>query len=149
MIKFNWGTGIFIVLSIIVLAVITFYIYLSNLGTHLVEENYYEKELAYQEKIDKLNNTSQLAGNIEILKEPGVVIIEFPSLDTGSVPSGTVWFYRPSDQKKDFTVPLQLNDSLQQAFNVSSIDKGKWIIKIDWEMDGKEYYFEEAVIISH
>ncbi len=147
--KFNWGTGIFIVLSVIVLAVISFYIYLTSVGTHLVEENYYEKELAYQEKIDKLNNTSQLPGNIDIRQEPGVMVIQFPAPENGSVPSGTVWFYRPSDQHKDFTHPLQLNDSLQQAFDVSRIDKGKWVIKIDWEMGGKEYYFEEAVIIEH
>ena len=146
--KFNWGTGIFIVLAIIFLAVIGFYIFLTNLGTHLVEENYYEKELAFQERIDKQNNTLAMQGKISLRQEPGTLVIQFPSLDPGSEPSGSVWFYRPSDQEKDFTVPLQLNDSLIQTIDISKIGKGKWIIKMDWEMGGKEYYFEETLIIN-
>jgi hypothetical protein len=64
-------------------------------------------------------------------------------------PEGFVLFYRPSDPEKDFSVPLQLNDSIQQVFDISKMDKGRWMIKIDWFMGGKEYYFEEGVVILH
>lgn len=147
--KFNWGTGILFVIIFFLLAVIAFFIYISNLDINLVEDNYYEKELAYQQRIDKLNNTSSLPGKIEVLQEPGVIIIQFPHLDSALIPSGYLTFYRPSDPKKDFTVPLQLNDSCRQVLNISRIDKGKWMIKLDWNMNGKEYYFEEDIIVQH
>jgi hypothetical protein len=147
--KFNWGTGIFIVIALFFVAVIAFYIYINQLDINLVENNYYEKELAYQERIDKIDNTSSLAGKISLAQEPGAMIIRFPGIEKELKPEGTVLFYRPSDPKKDFTIPLQLNDSLEQTVNVSAIDPGKWTIKIDWKMGGKDYYFEEGIIISH
>lgn len=148
-IKFNWGTGIFIFLALFIAAIIVFYIYISNLDIKLVEKDYYEKELVYQQRIDRLNNTMGLPGKIMISKNPGVLTVTFPLLEPGNVPDGTVLFYRPSDPEKDFTLPLALNDSLQQSFDVSKIDRGKWMIKMDWKMGGKEYYYEETVIIDH
>jgi len=148
-IKFNWGTGIFIVLTVFILAVIVFYLFITNLDINLVEDNYYEKELVYQEKIDKLENTSLLPGKIKVSKEPGTLIIQFPALENGISPEGTVWFYRPSDPEKDFTLPLQLNDSLSQAFDITKLDKGRWLLKLDWKMGGKEYYFEESIFIEN
>lgn len=147
--KFNWGTGIFIVLSVFILAVIAFFIFISNLDIHLVEDNYYEKELAYQQRIDKTANTSALPGTIKVSKEPGFVIIRFPQMDSTYTPDGSVLFYRPSDPAKDFTVPLQLNDSSCQVFDTKVLDKGRWMIKLDWKMGGKEYYYEEGVFIEH
>jgi hypothetical protein len=148
-IKFNWGTGIFIVLALFIIAIIVFYIYITNLDIHLVEDKYYEKELAYQTRIDRLNNTSQLPGKIIVFNEPGFISIKFPPIEPGNHPEGSVWFYRPSDPDKDFTLPLHLNDSLQQSFDVSKLAKGKWMIKLDWNMGGKDYYFEESVFIEH
>ena len=147
--KFNWGTGIFIVIVIFLVAVIAFFIFINSLDINLVEDNYYEKELVYQERIDKINNTSALAGKIKIIQEPGLIIIQFPDIDPAFIPEGSLLFYRPSDPGKDFTVPLQLSDSLRQAFDVSGLDKGRWMLKLDWKMGGNEYYFEEAVIIEH
>jgi hypothetical protein len=147
--KFNWGTGILIVIVIFLVAVIAFFIFINSLDINLVEDNYYEKELVYQERIDKINNTSALAGKIKITQEPGFIIIQFPDIDSTFIPEGSLLFYRPSDPGKDFTVPLQLSDSLRQAFVVSGLDKGRWMLKLDWKMGGNEYYFEEGVIIEH
>lgn len=147
-IKFNWGTGIFIVIVLFVLAVIAFFIFINTLDINLVEDNYYEKELAYQERIDKIENTAGLSGEIEIRQDNGQMIIQFPDIDTLLVPTGTVWFYRPSDPKKDFTVPLQLDNSHTQVLDVSKIDPGKWTVKMEWEMGGKHYYYEETLIIE-
>ena len=147
--KFNWGTGIFIVIVLFLIAVIAFFIFINNLDVNLVEENYYERELAYQERIDRINNTSSLAGKIVLIQEPGVIIIQFPPSDSIISSKGNLTFYRPSDPKKDLKVPLNLNDSSRQIVDITGMDKGKWVVKIDWDMGGKEYYFEESVIIAH
>jgi hypothetical protein len=147
--KFNWGTGIFIVIAMFLVAVVAFFIYISNLDIKLVENNYYEKELAYQDRIDKLNNTASLRWKIRIKQEPGSIIIQFPTLQPPVIPEGSLLFYRPSDPEKDFTIPLKLNDSSYQIIDTKEIDRGKWIIKLDWKMDRKEYYYEEGVLIEH
>ncbi len=95
--KFNWGTGIFIVITMFILAVVAFLIYTSNLDIKLVEDNYYDKELAYQDRIDKLNNTASLPWKINVEQEPGIIIIQFPILKPPVAPEGTLLLYRPSD----------------------------------------------------
>lgn len=144
-IKFNWGTGILITIILFFLSVVAFFIYSSNLDINLVEENYYEKELAYQEKIDRINNTQALDGKVQIDLSNQVLTVVFPDFFKGKKPQGNVWFYRPSDPKRDVIVPLQLNDSAIQVIDASRLDPGRYTIKIDWTQDGKGYYWEEEV----
>lgn len=146
--KFNWGTGIFIVIVLFLLAVVAFFIYIKTLDINLVEDNYYEKELAYQQRIDKISNTTQLPGKIIISQAPGTLILQFPETDSSWIATGIVLLYRPSDPKKDVILPLQLDNSLRQAIDISGLSKGKWIVKLEWKMGGKEYYFEEGLIIQ-
>ena len=146
--KFNWGTGIFIVITMFIMAVGAFLIYTSNMDIKLVEDNYYDKELAYQDRIDKLNNTASLPWKINIVQEPGIIILQFPIMKPPVAPEGTLLLYRPSDPEKDISVPLQLKDSSRQLIDITGIDKGKWVIKLDWTMDGKEYYYEKEVFIK-
>jgi len=146
--KFNWGTGIFIVIVLFLLAVIGFFIFINTLDINLVEDNYYEKELVYQQRIEKINNTSQLQGKINISQGSGILILQFPEVDPEFVVSGTIMLYRPSDPKKDVIMPLLLDKSGRQEIDISGIAKGKWTVKIEWEMGGKEYYFEEGLIIE-
>jgi nitrogen fixation protein FixH len=146
--KFNWGTGIFIFITLFILAVVAFIIYASNLDIKMVEDNYYDRELAYQERIDRLNNTAALPWKVSIEQGPGIIRVQFPILERPAISTGKLLLYRPSDPAKDFSVPLQLNDSSSQDIDIKGIDKGKWIIKMDWMMDGKGYYFEKEVFIE-
>ncbi|MBP6870923.1 MAG: FixH family protein [Bacteroidales bacterium] len=148
-IKFNWGTGIFIVLTVFILAVVAFFIFITTMDVNLVEDNYYEKELAYQERIDRIKNTAALPGKVIILKSGEHISIQFPEEGTILPVAGIVHFYRPSDPGKDLNLDLQLNDSLRQVFSLKELDPGKWTIKLDWTMGGKGYYFEEGLIIEH
>jgi hypothetical protein len=146
--KLSWGTGILI--SIIVFMSITILtgIYLMNQDVQLVTENYYEKDLKYQNQIDKLNRTAALEENVEIKFDGSAVEIIFPESFQNKRISGEVYFYRPSERKKDFKIPLTLTPDLKQIIPVTRIDKGFWRIKLNWNMEGKEYYNERAITIN-
>jgi hypothetical protein len=60
-IKFNWGIGITIFISAFILLNIIFIIFASGQKVDLVTEKYYEKELKYQEVIDKKINSNSLS----------------------------------------------------------------------------------------
>jgi nitrogen fixation protein FixH len=144
--KFNWGKGILITVILIFLGVIAFFIYISNLDINLVEDNYYEKELAYQAKIDEMKNTDLLPEKINISYSPDQVKVKFPAIFHDKQPQGTILFYRPSDPARDFNVSLQLSDSGLQIIEAGSLLPGKWIVKIDWSLDSVKYYQEEVFI---
>lgn len=145
-IKFNWGTGIFIVIVFIFSGVIGFFIFSANLDINLVENNYYEKELVYEQRIAHTRNANNLPEKIRIESPGDRIVLHFPDTASNTGITGTIWFYRPSDESKDFTLPISLDDSLCQAIGKERIFPGKYTIKIDWEMAGTHYYQEEVLI---
>jgi hypothetical protein len=145
MMKFNWGTGILLTIIFFFLAVVAFFIYSSNLDINLVEDNYYEKELVYQERIDRIKNAEAVGEKLEVSLDGNIFVVKFPAFFQGKKTEGHVLFYRPSDPAKDIVVPLQLNDSASQQIDASNLDPGRYVVKIDWNTDGVGYYFEEAI----
>lgn len=145
-IKFHWGTGIFIVIVFIFLGVIGFFIFSANLDINLVEKNYYEKELVYEQRIARTRNTGNLPEKIIIEALSDRIVLHFPDTVRNAGIKGTILFYRPSDESKDFTLPISLDDSLCQAVVKERIIPGKYTVKIDWEMAGTSYYQEEVLI---
>ena len=143
--KFNWGTGILIVIVLFILAVVIFFIWSSYLDINLVEDNYYEKELAYQERIDRIMNAESLGEKVKVTLSREILRIDFPKSISGKKIGGNIIFYRPSDPGRDFTVPLDINDSAYQIIDASRLDPGRYVIKIDWVADSVGYYFEEEV----
>lgn len=145
--KFNWGTGILITVILIFSGVVGFFLFSLTLESSLVETNYYEKELLYQERINRIRNTESLEEKIRIKLSDEAILILYPSMVQGKVPEGTVWFYRPSDETKDFRLPVNWGDTTFQLVE-KDILPGKWMVKIDWKLDGIAYYQEESIIIN-
>jgi len=146
--RINWGTGILITIIIFMSITVLTGVYLMNQDVQLVTDNYYEKDLKYQNQIDKLNRTVALEEKVEIKFDGLNVELIFPASFEVDKISGEVYFYRPSDGKKDFTIPLTLNSEARQIIPVTRIDKGFWRIKLSWTSDGIEYYNERAITVN-
>lgn len=146
--KINWGTGILVFIVFFILVNIAFFIFINTLDINLVEDNYYEKELAYQEKIDKIENSRNLTDRISIISSKENISIIFPSITKGKSPGGIILFFRPSDPALDITIPLSLNDSSIQIIPTDPLQAGRYIVKIDWLLNGVEYYHEESIVIE-
>lgn len=144
----NWGKKIGILYGSFVVFMITMVsLCFKQKDISLVSEDYYKKEIAYQAEIEKQKNTTQLLQPVKISYLPynKEVMIDFPEILIGS--TGKILFYRPSDAKKDFIVDLAISDSNSQKILVNKLVKGLWIVKIEWQKDGKEYMKEEKIVI--
>ena len=146
--KISWGTGILITIIIFMSITVLTGVFLMNQDVQLVTDNYYEKDLKYQQEIDKLNRTAALEEKVEIKFDSSAVELVFPESFSTEKISGEIYFYRPSDRKKDFTIPLSLNSEARQIIPVTRIDKGFWRIKLSWILEGDEYYNENVIIIN-
>jgi hypothetical protein len=113
----------------------------------LVSDDYYKKEIAYQVEIQKHRNTNQLLLPVKVsyLPDNEEVMINFPENLIGS--TGKIQLYRPSDAKKDVAFDLNISASNSQKILVNKLTKGLWIVKIEWQKDGKEYLKEEKIVI--
>ena len=146
-IKFNWGTGITIVI-ILFLGTVFWRIYLAaGVKIDLVSDDYYPKELKYQEQIDRVENSNTLSAKVKVIHQSNVVNVLFPNDFEGKQVQGILHFYCPSNFERDFSEKINLSDSLNQQIDVNKLDKGRFILKIYWESDSVTYYAEHELMI--
>lgn len=138
-IKFNWGTGIFTFIALFLLA--NGVVIYKSLQQHndLVEKDYYPEGLEYQKQIDRFANANLLSSKISIVNSDGSIIITYPMELKGKEVKGKVIFFRPSDEKADFSDSIKFDTSMIQRVQVQKMLKGKYIAKFIWSMENKEY----------
>lgn len=146
--KFNWGTGILITIIIFMIITIGMVVFLMNQDVDLVASDYYNKGIQHQDQIDRVNRTNSMDEAVQINTEIGFVRLIFPKSFTQKNFNGTVQFYRPSDSKKDFSLPISIDTSAQQIVSTQALDKGHWTVKLSWTQDSVEYYKESSFVIN-
>jgi len=141
--KFHWGHGITIFYIIFVGVVLTALISSFSVDRALVDDDYYAKDLAYQSQYEKKENSLQ-SQMLYISRDPKIQITTIGFRTEESV-KGTVKWYRPSDQSADFTVLIK---NKVTTVSTDKLLKGKWILKIEWTIDGKTSYAEEQIFVD-
>lgn len=143
--KFNWGTGIVLVFILFFAAIAFILIFPFNQKVDLVTDDYYQKELKYQDQIDRSSRAKLLTEEILLTQNRKTLDIIFPK-SYGSI-SGEIMFYRPSDLTKDFISKIKTDAGGRQTIGIGELAPGLWKIKITWIMNDQEYYFEKSIII--
>lgn len=144
-IKWNWGWGISLSIVLfmgIILAIVTS---MMNREVDLVTDRYYDKEIKFQQQIDKEKRSSELNENVKISYSGNSVTVIFPKNEK---PEGELYFYRPSDLHKDFKIPINVDNNFSQLLDISKLDRGLWKLKIDWSSDKNDYYFEKTLMLN-
>jgi hypothetical protein len=147
--KFNWGTGIAIFYTTFALFMIFMVIRSTYHDNSLVVDDYYAKDLAYQEQYDKIKNSNQLEQGL-VIKNNGAdrtLELTFPE-GMGNI-KGNVLFYRPSGSANDFSVKVDQPENGKMVIPIKEgIVTGYWIVKVDWVGDGKAFYDEKNIRIN-
>lgn len=110
----------------------------------LVDEEYYEEELAYSQQMVRISNFNNLANKPTISNNDDQIHIQFPS--ELKYDKGTIHFYRPDKAKYDKKWTIEGHE-LDFYFKRKQFVSGKWKVKVEWEKDGKEYYGEYQLYI--
>ena len=145
--KFNWGTGIFIVIILGVLWYISLVIFSTRQEFYLVEDDYYTQGINHDKHLKKVRNAQNLNEKFSVDVFKDSLIIKIPAWDSSKVIQGTVSFYRSDDANADFSLELSLETSGKQTIDTKNHKKGKYLIKLDWQVNNIEYYDEESIIL--
>jgi len=141
-IKFNWGTGIFIVI-LLFFGTIALRIYIAyQRDVTLVEKDYYPQELKHQDVINKMKNVSDLSAPVQLNLKGSILTLTFPPDFRNKAFLGKIELYRPSDPNLDQTYYLKNDTSLVREIITSGLKHGKYVLKLDWSAENKEYYTE-------
>lgn len=147
--KFNWGTGIAIGIGIFMIFILQYVIRVqidSKYDNELVTEDYYQKEVNVDSDYNKQANARKLANPLQILETGEGITIRFPSDFDFKQISGTIFLYRPSNQKLDFEIPISLSSSNLLIPKQSLVD-GRWNISIDWKYQGEVYLNKKNITL--
>jgi len=143
-----WGRSITV--SFIAFASFIFFLVYRcmQVDVNLVASDYYVQEIAYQDRIEELKNTSALQSNVQVKLLPNEASIEvrLPQQFKGQA-QGTILCFRPSDAQSDYETPLVLDADGRQLIPVDQLAPGLWRIKVGWQQGERSYYDETAIMI--
>lgn len=143
----NWGTGVVIAMVSFMVFILTFVyrsVVMDKYQHELVSEDYYKDELHYQEEIDKMNNAGRLETDIQLVSSKEGITVVFPSdLDPGEI-SGTIRCQRPSNQKLDLKLEIELSEN-RQLISAERLVPGKYQIIVDWKYGSEEYLLKDVI----
>ncbi|HPD65942.1 MAG TPA: FixH family protein [Bacteroidia bacterium] len=146
-IKFNWGTGIILVI-LLFFGTLALRIYIAYQRTvDLVEKDYYPQGLDYQQEIDRIQNTRNLSSPIKVNMDGIKLSITFPVDFQGIAKNGELKLYRPSDPSLDLVFPFENDTSQSKIFQLSEAKKGKYVIQLSWSDSAKKYFFTQDLYI--
>jgi len=115
----------------------------------LVRADYYEQEIGYQKHIDRLNRTAAVGGEVSVAYEASLnqVSLRLPLTHLVDHPAGTIHFYRPSNAKLDFELPLAPDAAGVQHISTDKLQGGLWKVRVRWTSAGQEYLHEQSLVL--
>ena len=137
----------------IVVSFILFAIFIGTLVTvcvredvNLVSKDYYKEELAYQDQIQRLNNTEKLLQK-PIVKVIDNNLLQVEFMQAQEIQSGELKLFCPSNPKMDKNFKLNTSQDGSQLIELSGLQSGMYKAKLLWTMNGEEFYIEEIINI--
>jgi nitrogen fixation protein FixH len=145
--KLNWGTGIVVAFLIMISGIIYLVSIALSQNDDLVEKDYYQKSIEYQQHIEKVKRTDALPDEVILVQTADSLRLIFPTLGNHLEYSGQIHFYSPVEENRDLILAVNLNSVYSQIIDMKSLSGGRYLVKIDWSFNKTDYYQEEEIAV--
>jgi hypothetical protein len=144
-----WGVGAFAAYGIFVFFVLGMVLFASMQKSELVEDHPYERGLAYQSRLEKIQNAAHNSGMVAIEHHPaeGHVNVRLTNFDPKATIVGEIRLNRPSNASLDQRLSLQTDSAGVQKISVAGLVSGLWRIEVDWKVDSVGYYYQTRLML--
>lgn len=138
--KFNWGHGITIFIVTFVLMLGFFAYNIMQIQFDLVDEDYYQLELAHEDHMNSVHNAKTDYALPEVVLTTEQVQITFDEAYLGS--SGEVHFYDPVSKDNDRKMKFELNNDQTVSIAFDQLPSNYYHVRISWKNNDKSYFHE-------
>ena len=136
-----------VVCMVLFMAYIAMFVYKAmKQDVDLVSKDYYQQEIEYQDRIESVKRTQALGDvMLDYKAESKSILLQMPATYKDKNLSGTVTLFRPSDDKMDKEIPLQLGRDQSQLLETQDLESGLWKVRVNFT-DGQDTYYTEKTI---
>ena len=144
-----WPLGLIAFLACFIVVIAGLVIFLSSQNVELVTPDYYDQEMRYQTQIDRIDRTAALAQEIRVFHDDREqqIVITLPASHARQRCEGRIHLYRPSAAGLDRRIKLELDSQGRQALDAKALQPGLWKVRIQWTVQGQEYYADRSVVV--
>jgi hypothetical protein len=140
----DWGKGILLTIVAFVGFIMTLVVIsVQQDDIHLVTENYYEKEINYQQHIEREKSASTLDREVLLFDAQGKVML----LDLPQGAKGSLQLFRPSDARLDREFQLEITSEGKTKVPLEDLKAGYWRVQLTWTENGMDFYEEKKITL--
>jgi nitrogen fixation protein FixH len=139
----NWGHKIALVYIAFALFMIFLVVMAFRQNFDLVADDYYAQELAYQGRIDQVNNAKAKGYMVAAEQDAEKLTLRFPVPATNV----KVHIFRPSDEGMDLHLS-SITEVTVLTVPRKDLTAGKYLAKIEWQAEGETYYEEKVIVVD-
>ena len=139
-----------IIPNLIIATFISFALFIGYMVYHafqtdvnLVQDDYYQNSTMHDEHVTDIKRSNAVDIKLFFDQAKNIVQFEIPAEFDDEKVKGELHFYRPSDRKLDFKIPLAMQNGMQ-LLSTEKILKGKWNVKASFSFNGKNYFKESS-----
>ncbi len=127
----NWGKSLILVMAIFITFILVMVVKMVSTSTDLVSDDYYQKEIDYEQEIVAVKNMQRLNAKTDIVVSEEFLVFKLPT----DVPFTNLKIHliRPNDQKLDKT--FAVNDTKTFLIPISELQKGKYSVEMTFKVD--------------
>lgn len=143
----NWGKGITIAIILFISYIMFMVVTMIRTSSDLVEDNYYEEGVNFEQKIQAIRNSQAIKNKIAINIDEHFLSIEFPSeVIMDSIIEGKIHLYRPEDGNLDKHFAFSKNGGNNQSIPLEKITKGNYKLLLSWRTNESNFFIEKEGI---
>jgi hypothetical protein len=141
----NWGKGLTILIVGFILAMLGMVYVAFKQTNEMIEDNYYDREVRYQEIIDAKANLAPLLNEFSLVDSNDFILLKLPSSTSASIQNGELRMIKMDASASDNTIKVS---NIETRIDKTKFQKGIYHIKLGWKSDGKNYFYENDFIVN-
>ncbi len=138
----NWGKGLTIAMALFMGFIITLTVIKLQKTSDLEVENYYEREINYEQEIQAQRNAN-LFDKLLIKNDDEFIVLTIP--EATDMTDVKVLFIRPNDKNLD--KPFHFEDTKMLLIRKDDLKTGKYKLEITYRIGDKECLQKEEIVI--
>ena len=144
----SWKYIVILILAFFLVGILSM-VYVAHRQTNeMIDDNYYDKELAYQGVIDAKRNMQGLNDSVLVTESDIEVKVQIPLDAAKNITESTLEFLRPSDKSMDKIYQIQTDSTGLQILPKKDFIKGAYRMRARWKSNNIEYFDERDIVFQ-